>query len=100
MGQPHGGYRGGFAHEREDRREDHGRPRQQGDRRRLTASLNQLYGPVARPVEGCGAAAEPRELQSPYESLIPVLRITARKLGGKRLRPAMLLLAWLPRLAI
>jgi len=50
-----------------------------------------LYGPILEPL----AKVEHRlnqELQSPYESLIPVLR-HGTQLGGKRLRPAMLLLA-------
>lgn len=53
--------------------------------------LRQLYGPVAEPL----AAVESRlhqELQSPYESLVPLLR-HGTQLGGKRLRPAMLLLS-------
>ncbi|MCG8648938.1 MAG: polyprenyl synthetase family protein [Pirellulales bacterium] len=53
--------------------------------------LARLYGPIRRQLE----AVERRlgqELQSPYESLVPLLR-HGTQLGGKRLRPAMLLLA-------
>ena len=53
--------------------------------------LASLYGPILAPL----AQVEQRlvtELQSPYESLMPVLR-HGTQLGGKRLRPAMLLLA-------
>jgi len=54
-------------------------------------ALSELYGPIA------GELAEVetgfvRELRSPIESLAPVLR-HGTQLGGKRLRPAMLLLA-------
>ncbi len=52
--------------------------------------LARLYGPVLEPL----AALEKRlrlELQSPYEMLLPLLR-HGTQLGGKRLRPAMLLL--------
>jgi octaprenyl-diphosphate synthase len=53
--------------------------------------LASLYGPILVPL----AKVEQRlgtELQSPYEALMPVLR-HGTQLGGKRLRPAMLLLA-------
>ncbi len=53
--------------------------------------LAQLYAPILKPL----AAVERRlnsELQSPYESLVPLLR-HGTQLGGKRLRPAMLLLS-------
>ncbi len=53
--------------------------------------LKTLYGPILQPL----AAVENRlnlELQSPYESLVPLLR-HGTQLGGKRLRPAMLLLS-------
>ena len=53
--------------------------------------MKQLYEPIAEPLE----AVERRlreELQSPYESLAPVVR-HGTQLGGKRLRPAMLLLS-------
>jgi octaprenyl-diphosphate synthase len=56
-----------------------------------TAALNQLYGPVLGPLKDVERRLS-LELQSPYESLIPVLR-HGTQLGGKRLRPAMLLLA-------
>jgi octaprenyl-diphosphate synthase len=53
--------------------------------------LSRVYDPIREPI----AEVERRlgiELQSPYESLMPVLR-HGTQLGGKRLRPAMLLLA-------
>ena len=53
-------------------------------------SLAFLYGPIVPSL----AQVERRlhaELQSPYESLVPLLR-HGTQLGGKRLRPAMLLL--------
>lgn len=53
--------------------------------------LSLLYGPIVDSL----ANVEKRlhsELQSPYESLVPLLR-HGTQLGGKRLRPAMLLLA-------
>jgi len=56
-----------------------------------TALLSRLYAPIHRPL----AEVEQRlklELQSRCESLTPVLR-HGTQLGGKRLRPAMLLLA-------
>jgi octaprenyl-diphosphate synthase len=52
--------------------------------------LQTLYGPILDPL----AQVEQRlhdELQSPYEALVPLLR-HGTQLGGKRLRPAMLLL--------
>ena len=52
--------------------------------------LNTLYGPVLQPLAQVEASIK-RELQSPYESVTPVLR-HGTQLGGKRLRPAMLLL--------
>lgn len=61
------------------------------DRTEATASLAKLYAPIIEPL----AAVEERlraELQSPYESLAPLLR-HGTQLGGKRLRPAMLLLS-------
>ncbi|EMI15971.1 Trans-hexaprenyltranstransferase [Rhodopirellula maiorica SM1] len=56
----------------------------------LADHFAQLYGPIAAEL----LRVEKRfhqELQSPYESLVPVLR-HGTQLGGKRLRPAMLLL--------
>lgn len=53
--------------------------------------LGRLYGPIVRPL----ADVEKRialELQSPYESVGEVLR-HGTQLGGKRLRPALVLLA-------
>tara|TARA_R110002073_G_scaffold60209_22_gene151305 strand:+ start:9618 stop:10739 length:1122 start_codon:yes stop_codon:yes gene_type:complete len=57
----------------------------------LADQFTKLYGPIASDL----VRVEKRfhqELQSPYESLVPVLR-HGTQLGGKRLRPAMLLLA-------
>lgn len=54
-------------------------------------ALAQLYAPVLGPLTEVEQRFS-RELQSPYESLMPVLR-HGTQLGGKRLRPAMLLLA-------
>jgi octaprenyl-diphosphate synthase len=54
-------------------------------------SLMRLYGPILEPLSQVEHRLN-QELQSPYESLIPVLR-HGTQLGGKRLRPAMLLLA-------
>jgi octaprenyl-diphosphate synthase len=54
-------------------------------------TLDRLYRPVFQPL----AAVEARltqELQCPYPPLVPLLR-HGTQLGGKRLRPAMLLLA-------
>ena len=53
--------------------------------------MAQLYAPVVGPLTDVEKRFS-RELQSPYESLMPVLR-HGTQLGGKRLRPAMLLLA-------
>lgn len=54
-------------------------------------ALARLYGPVIGPLADVEKRFT-RELQSPYESLMPVLR-HGTQLGGKRLRPAMLLLS-------
>lgn len=53
--------------------------------------LAELYGPIVDPLKAVEARLH-HELQSHYESLTPVLR-HGTQLGGKRLRPAMLLLA-------
>ena len=56
----------------------------------ISNQLATLYGPILEPL----ATVERRlhgELQSPYESIVPLLR-HGTQLGGKRLRPAMLLL--------
>ena len=54
-------------------------------------NLAQLYGAILPELARVEARLH-SELQSPYESLVPVLR-HGTQLGGKRLRPAMLLLA-------
>lgn len=56
-----------------------------------TAFLGELYEPI-RAELGKVESRLVRELQSPYESLVPLLR-HGTQLGGKRLRPAMVLLA-------
>ncbi len=53
--------------------------------------LNRLYGPILEPLREVERKLG-GELQSPYESLAPVLS-HGTQLGGKRLRPAMLLLS-------
>jgi octaprenyl-diphosphate synthase len=53
--------------------------------------LHRLYGPIVEPLREVERQFH-RELQSPFESLAPVLS-HGTQLGGKRLRPAMLLLA-------
>jgi octaprenyl-diphosphate synthase len=65
----------------------------QGNSRETPAreALARLYGPVLGPLTDVERRLS-RELQSPYESLMPLLR-HGTQLGGKRLRPAMLLLA-------
>lgn len=54
-------------------------------------TLQRLYSPIERPLAEVEQRLH-RELQSPYESISPVLR-HGTQLGGKRLRPAMLLMA-------
>ena len=54
-------------------------------------ALSRLYGPVLEQLTDVEQRLN-RELQSPYESLMPLLR-HGTQLGGKRLRPAMLLLS-------
>lgn len=53
--------------------------------------LATLYGPIVAQLAQVERQLH-SELQSPYESLVPLLR-HGTQLGGKRLRPAMLLLA-------
>ena len=53
--------------------------------------LHRLYGPILEPLREVERKFG-GELQSPYESLAPVLS-HGTQLGGKRLRPAMLLLS-------
>ncbi|QDT10313.1 polyprenyl synthetase family protein [Stieleria marina] len=55
------------------------------------AVLEHLYGPIAQALGEIEKQLN-EQLQSPYESLVPLLR-HGTQLGGKRLRPAMLLLA-------
>ena len=71
------------------------RPKSHEERFRLSQTakdrLDSLYGPILEPL----AAIEQRiaaELQSPYESIGQVLR-HGTQLGGKRMRPALVLLA-------
>ena len=56
----------------------------------LKALAQQLYAPVAQSLEDVESLLQ-SELQSQYESLAPLLR-HGTQLGGKRVRPAMLLL--------
>ena len=67
-----------------------GRPSAAANRSARKA-LTRLYNPVDGPLNDVEQRLS-RELQSPYESLMPVLH-HGTQLGGKRLRPAMLLLA-------
>ncbi len=60
-------------------------------RKHATSLLHQLYGPILGPLGEVERQLN-LELQSPFESLAPVLS-HGTQLGGKRLRPAMLLLA-------
>ncbi len=53
--------------------------------------LQRLYAPIERPLRQVEARLI-SELESPYEALLPLLR-HGTQLGGKRLRPALLLLA-------
>ncbi|MCC9657591.1 polyprenyl synthetase family protein [Rhodopirellula halodulae] len=53
--------------------------------------LKTIYGPIAKSLAAVDARLH-RELQSRYEALMPVLR-HGTQLGGKRLRPALLLLS-------
>ncbi|MGB7347461.1 MAG: polyprenyl synthetase family protein [Pirellulaceae bacterium] len=55
------------------------------------AILEHLYGPIAQSLTQIESRLS-EQLQSPYEALVPLLR-HGTQLGGKRLRPAMLLLA-------
>ncbi len=59
--------------------------------RSYEALVNHLYGPVIEPLQRVESLLR-SELQSQVESLAPLLR-HARQLGGKRLRPALLLLS-------
>ncbi len=54
-------------------------------------AMRQVYGPIAEHLVAVDARLH-RELQSRYEDIVPVLR-HGTQLGGKRLRPALLLLA-------
>ncbi|TWU23042.1 Octaprenyl-diphosphate synthase [Novipirellula galeiformis] len=56
-----------------------------------SAQIAQLYAPIASELRLVEERFQ-QELQSPYESLAPLLE-HGTQLGGKRLRPAMLLLA-------
>jgi octaprenyl-diphosphate synthase len=58
---------------------------------RVKQTLARLYGPVFKPLKAVERRLH-QELQSQYEALVPVLR-HGTQLGGKRLRPAMLLLS-------
>lgn len=61
--------------------------------RQAVQAMGRLYAPIAEHLLGVDARLH-RELQSRYEAIVPVLR-HGTQLGGKRLRPALLLLSGL-----
>ncbi len=62
-----------------------------GSSQRREASLRRLYGPILDSLEAVEAFLH-KELQSQIEALAPLLR-HGTQLGGKRMRPALVLLS-------